>query len=75
MNDGARERDCSGAVRFIDPGRLPLDSELVEFHRERMSDRYHAEGLTMAQDDHLLVDKDVLRVARGEYDRWPLGAS
>lgn len=65
-------RDETGAVRFLDPGQLPLDRELKDFHRDLMSDRCHAAGLTMGEDSHLLVEQDVLQIARGEYDRWPL---
>ncbi|MCH9681897.1 MAG: methylaspartate mutase subunit E [Deltaproteobacteria bacterium] len=68
-------RDQTGAVRFLDPGQLPIDSELKAFHRDRMSDRCHAEGLTMGKDSHMLVERDVLQIARGEYDRWPLGGT
>ncbi len=66
-------RDLTGAVRFLDAGELPLDAETKAFHRDVMSDRCHAESLTMNEDDHLLVERDVLRVARGEYVQWPLG--
>lgn len=66
-------RDTTGAVRFLDPGQLPLDSELKAFHSDRMTDRCHAEGLLLGEDNHVLVEQDVLRISRGEYDRWPLG--
>lgn len=67
-------RDSEGAVRFLDPGQLPLDSELRAFHRDRMSDRCHADGWVMGEDDHLIVEQDVLQIARGQYERWPLRA-
>ncbi|MGB1275116.1 MAG: methylaspartate mutase subunit E, partial [Nannocystaceae bacterium] len=66
-------RDRTGAVRFLDPGKLPLDSEQKAFHRDLISDRCHAEDLTLGKDSHLLVERDVLRIARGEYRQWPLG--
>jgi hypothetical protein len=40
-----------------------------------MARRRKAEGLVKGE-DHLLVERDVLRIPRGDYDRWPLdGAS
>ncbi|MGH7280645.1 MAG: methylaspartate mutase subunit E, partial [Polyangiaceae bacterium] len=65
-------RDCDGAVRFASPGNLAFDAGLKQFHREKMQDRRHAEGILTEAQDYLLVEKDVLRVARGEYESWPL---
>jgi methylaspartate mutase epsilon subunit len=65
-------RDDQGAVRFLSPGRLPLDRAVKEFHRDRMSARWHAEGEVAARREYLLVEQDVLRIPRGEYARWPL---
>lgn len=65
-------RDLTGAVRFLDPGNLALDRELRQFHRDRMTDRCHGESLVLGADNHLLVERDVLRISRGEYDHWPL---
>ncbi|HEV2147848.1 MAG TPA: methylaspartate mutase subunit E [Longimicrobiaceae bacterium] len=66
-------RDAEGAVRFLSVGRLPLGRELEEFHAERMTERRRAEGLAPEQ-DHLLIERDVLQIARGEYESWPLYA-
>ncbi len=66
-------RDRSGAVRFLDPGKLPLDRDLVAMHRDLMSDRCHADGWRMGDDNHLIVEHDVLQTARGQYEQWPLG--
>jgi methylaspartate mutase epsilon subunit len=68
-------RDTDGAVRFLDVGNLQLSTELRAFHEHRMARRRKAEGLVKGE-DHLLVERDVLRIPRGDYDRWPLdGAS
>jgi len=67
-------RDLEGAVRYLSCGHLPFDRELREFHRERMQERRRAEGLRPEGEDHLLVERDVMRVPRGEYERWPLSA-
>ena len=65
-------RDCEGAVRFLRLGKLPFDRELCEFHEHRMNDRRRMEGLVNRRSDSALVERDVLRVARGQYERWPL---
>lgn len=66
-------RDCDGAVRFLRPGKLPLDSSLKQFHRDKMNDRRRLEGLLVeGRNDNVLVERDVLRIARGQYDSWPL---
>jgi methylaspartate mutase epsilon subunit len=65
-------RDVEGAVRFLSCGKLQFDRELVQFHREKMDERRRAEGQTSDKHDYLIVERDVLRVPRLHYDRWPL---
>jgi methylaspartate mutase epsilon subunit len=65
-------RDVEGAVRFLSCGKLQFDRELVEFHQEKMNERRRAEALHSAKQDYLLVERDVLRVPRLQYERWPL---
>lgn len=65
-------RDMEGAVRFLSIGQLHFDRELRQFHEEKMSERRRAEGLTSAHTDYLLVQQDTMRIARSEYERWPL---
>lgn len=65
-------RDLNGAVRFASIGGLPFRRELRELHRDRIQDRLRAEGLTSAMQSYLLVERDVLRIPRGHYERWPL---
>ena len=65
-------RDTSGAVRFLSPGRLQLDSETLEFHKHKMAERGRAEEMLSPSHNYLLIEKDVLRIPRGEYERWPL---
>lgn len=65
-------RDASGAVRFLSFGQLQFNRGVKEFHEEKMSERRKKEGLLNKSKDYLLVEKDVMRIARGQYDRWPL---
>ncbi len=65
-------RDVEGAVRFISTGKLQFDRELREFHDFKISERRRAEGLLSSSEDYLLVEQDVLRIARNQYQCWPL---
>jgi methylaspartate mutase epsilon subunit len=66
-------RDVDGAVRFLSAGGLALSPGLRAFHEEKVTERRRAEGLT-GNEAHLLIERDVLRVPRGDYVRWPLSA-
>lgn len=65
-------RDIHGAVRFASVGKIQLRKEIIEFHRDKMQERRKQEGIPSEKQSYLLVEKDVLRVARNEYARWPL---
>lgn len=62
-------RDISGAVRFIDFGNLPLDTEVKDFHLEKVGLRK-----MMERDSNLfsLLEKDLSRISMGDYEGWPL---
>jgi methylaspartate mutase epsilon subunit len=65
-------RDVDGAVRYLSTGNLPFDKELRQFHVEKVAERRRAEGLSSRRHDYSLIERDVLQIARGEYDKWPL---
>ncbi|MET0647796.1 MAG: methylaspartate mutase subunit E [Pyrinomonadaceae bacterium] len=65
-------RDAEGAVRFLALGRLPFDGELRQFHREKMQERRRVEGLYSSKQSYRLVERDVLQIAREQYQGWPL---
>ena len=65
-------RDCEGAVRFLSLGKLPFGRDLRQFHREKMQERRRAEGLFSDKQNYLLIERDVLQLARGHYENWPL---
>jgi methylaspartate mutase epsilon subunit len=67
-------RDTEGAVRFLSCGNLQFDRELRDFHRSKMEDRRRAEGLYSEKQNYLLVEQDVLQIARGQYEQWPLSS-
>ena len=66
-------RDAEGAVRFLSTGNLRLDRESREFHEAKVNERRRAEGIHSPYQDHLLVERDVMQVAWGRYEHWPLG--
>lgn|GEM_PF-247249 len=61
-------RDADGAVRFADPGRIPLPPDVFAHHRERVEHRRRHDRRHLSE----LVESDVLRVAGGQWDQWPL---
>lgn len=65
-------RDVNGAVRFLTFGCLQFPRELREFHREKMSERRRADGFWTEKQNYLLIERDVLQIARGDYKEWPL---
>lgn len=66
-------RDAEGAVRFLSTGQLQFDRELKEFHRSKMQDRVGTNGQLLTEKQYyLLVESDVLQIAREQYERWPL---
>lgn len=61
-------RDLAGAVRFADPGDIPLPAEVAEVHRRLVAARLRARPGRAVEE--LLAD-DVLAAAEGA--SWPLG--
>ncbi len=55
-------RDSSGAVRYLDPGNVPLPGEVAEYHREKLAERSRREGRPCGPD--MAID-DVMSVADG----------
>lgn len=71
-NEVLTARDTSGAVRFLSCGNLQFDRELREFHEMKMAERRRVEGVYSQQQNYLLIEQDVLQIARNEYEHWPL---
>lgn len=61
-------RDTTGAVRFADSGGIPLPDDVRRFHRESVRRRLRRDG----GDVNALIQHDVLRTARGDFEEWPL---
>lgn len=38
-------RDNNGAIRYLDHGNIPLPSEVVEYHKQKIAEREKAEGI------------------------------
>lgn len=63
-------RDNNGAVRILNPGNLPFDKELIDFHKEKIEERAKAEkrdaSFQMVIDDVYAIGKGRL-VGRPRY--------
>lgn len=63
-------RDNNGAVRILEPGNLPFDKELIDFHKSKISERAVAEkrdaSFQMVIDDVYAIGKGRL-VGRPKY--------
>ena len=55
-------RDNEGAIRVLDFARVPMDPEVVTFHRDRIEARARAEGRQPSY--HMLID-DIYAVSKG----------
>jgi methylaspartate mutase epsilon subunit len=55
-------RDNEGAIRFFDPGALPLKEELLEFHRQKIAARAKTEKRTAS---FQMVIDDVYAISKG----------
>ncbi|HEU4509185.1 MAG TPA: methylaspartate mutase subunit E [Pyrinomonadaceae bacterium] len=67
-------RDVEGAVRFLSFGQLQLDRDTRQFHEDKVSERRRAEGIHSPSRDPILVERDVMQVARCHYEHWPLSS-
>jgi methylaspartate mutase epsilon subunit len=70
--DAITARDADGAVRFLSCGRLSLPADVVQYHAECMAARRRRSGV-QEKNDYRLIEEDLLRIPRGNFDTWPLG--
>ncbi len=68
-NGLATARDCDGAIRFVNPEILPFDEDVIEFHKNRISQRMIKERFTKTSQ---VIEKDLTRIWKNDYKRWPL---
>ncbi len=55
-------RDNEGAIRIFDPGNLPLNRELLDFHKDKIADRAKTEK---RQPSFQMVIDDVYAISKG----------
>jgi methylaspartate mutase epsilon subunit len=55
-------RDLKGAVRYLDHGNLPFGTEILEFHREKISERESNRGGVV---DYDTVVQDLFAISTG----------
>jgi methylaspartate mutase epsilon subunit len=62
-------RDCDGAVRFINPGQLPFEQDIIDFHKEKIQQRMIKEKTSKVSE---IIETDVTRIWKNDYLKWPL---
>ena len=62
-------RDCDGAIRFINPERMPFDDSIKDFHLQRIHERRTKERLSK---DSQLLAQDLTRIGKNDFTHWPL---
>lgn len=62
-------RDCNGAIRFLNPERLPFDDQTRDFHLEKISRRKTIERLSR---NAQILAQDLTRIGKDDFVRWPL---
>ncbi len=55
-------RDNQGAVRFLEPGSVPLPPDILKFHKDKLAKRGEAEG--RAPDFQMVID-DIYAISKG----------
>lgn len=65
-------RDHEGAVRYLRPGALPFSKEIKDFNRQKIAERRMKQKVKPGVQDYLLVERDVMMIARGQFEAWPL---
>lgn len=64
-------KDCDGAIRFFNPELLPLPEEIADFHMEKVQRRMTMERVSKLSE---MLEKDLTRIWKNDYLRWPLDA-
>jgi methylaspartate mutase epsilon subunit len=62
-------RDCNGAIRFVNPEQLPFEENIIEFHKEKIHQRMIRERTSKISE---ILEKDLTRIWKNDFDRWPL---
>ena len=53
-------------------GNLPFSDEIKDRHYESINERCLEEAISLRKKNYLLVERDVLEVARGKQLQWPI---
>jgi glutamate mutase epsilon subunit len=68
-NELLTARDCDGAIRFINPERMPFDESIRDFHLGQIDRRKTRERLHR---DSQLMARDLTRIGKNDFAFWPL---
>jgi methylaspartate mutase epsilon subunit len=62
-------RDRNGAIRYVNPEILPLEAEVVDFHKQKIYERMLGEGCYKISE---VLEQDLTRIWKNDFARWPL---
>lgn len=68
-NTSITARDCDGAIRFVNPEQFSFSEDIIHFHKDKIHQRMIKERNTKI---HEILNKDLMRIWKGEYLKWPL---
>lgn len=67
-------RDCTGAIRYLEHGNIPLPKEVIDYHREKIAEREKVEkrkaDLDMMVDDVVYASRSLLEKADLAYYKF-----
>lgn len=64
-------RDGAGAVRFADPGAIPLPADVLKIHAAKVGERVARDARGIDE----LIAEDIVSVTEGRIAGWPLDAA
>lgn len=71
-NELITAKDCNGAIRFINPERLPFDMDIIDFHKEKIHQRMMKQRITEVYKVYEMLEHDLTRIWKNDFLSWPL---
>jgi methylaspartate mutase epsilon subunit len=62
-------KDCNGAIRFINPEKLPFSNDIMDFHQEKIHERMTKQRVSKI---HQVLESDLTRIWKNDYISWPV---
>lgn len=68
-NELITAKDSDGAIRFVNPERLPFKEDIIDFHKEKIHQRM---GRERKHKVYEILGNDLTRIWKNDFTRWPL---